>query len=50
MSAEVSEVFRNVERRLTKGTNVRDRLLTFEEYNKLITGKHMVKWKIRGIA
>ena len=24
--------------------------MTFEEYNKLVTGKHVVKWKIRGNA
>ena len=46
--AEVLEVLRNVDKKLTKGGNVRDRLMTFEEYNKLITGKHVVKWKIRG--
>ena len=50
VSAEVLEVFRNVDKRLTKGGNVRDRLMIFEEFNTLITGKHVVKWEIRGNA
>jgi integrase len=50
VSAKVLEVFRNVDKKLTKGGNVRDRLMTIEEYNKLITGKYVVKWKIRGKA